>query len=386
MEGTLLHESTQITSLSTSFQHGITDVTNSTRGHEANLVPIFPQEIFQHIADDVFAPTPPQKDYNGSIHSSKPLFAAVHGFMGASTTLHEIGIIRWVCILTIRDLKDWEVALKWRNFIRELICMDGVFDSNNQTVLQQFPHLHTVTIDSHSDVYKNALGRFSYRDVFSSLPPDVLRLEITCAHGPDLKIMEMVRAYCPKIEALRLGRCTMFNRSTPCEFWLDFPLDHDAYMSSDGTNDYAHSAAQEITTLSQLKHLRLGVYLVPSTTVLAHRAYHIRKEAAPAPINWQQALVDAAGPHGVNEPPGIPQLVEFYYHSQAMEAEFGPDSCSFCRDAFHDQSKDFQRGASAVMKNTIPSLEVVEWMDWFTPSHLGVSRHDVRPQERVTGP
>ncbi|KDN50551.1 hypothetical protein RSAG8_01049, partial [Rhizoctonia solani AG-8 WAC10335] len=195
--------------------------------------------------------------------------------------------------------------------------------------------------------------------------------------------MEMVRACCPKIEALRLGRCTMFNRSTPCEFWLNFPLEHDAYMSSDGTDDYAHSAAQEITTLSQLKHLRLGVYLIPSTTVLAHRAYHDRKAAAPALINWQQALIDAAGPHGVNGPPDVSQLVEFCYNAPAMEADFGSDSCSFCRDAFYDQSKDLQRGASAVMKTIIPSLENVEWMDWFTPSHLGVGRYDVRPTEAV---
>ncbi|EUC64858.1 hypothetical protein RSOL_493180 [Rhizoctonia solani AG-3 Rhs1AP] len=381
----LLHGSTRITSLrSTPVQHGITDVTDLTRGHDVNLVSILPREIFEHIADEVFALTPPQKDYNGSMHSSKPRFAVVENFMSASPILHEIGIIRWVCVLTIRDIHDWKVALKWHNFIRELVCMDGVFDSDNQTVLQQFPHLHTVTIDSHNDVYKNALGRFSYRDVFSSLPPNVLQLEITCAHGPDLKIMEMVRACCPRIEALRLGRCSMFNRSTPCEFWLDFPLDHDAYMSSDGTSDYAHSVAQEIAALSQLKHLRLGVYLVPSTTVLAHRAYHIRNEPAPAPINWQQALVDAAGPHGVNGPPDVSQLVEFYYHSGAMEAEFGPDSCSFCRDAFHDQSKDFQRSASAVMKTIVPSLEIVEWMNWFTPFHLGVSRHDVRPRRGVT--
>ncbi|KAH7341840.1 hypothetical protein B0J17DRAFT_715004 [Rhizoctonia solani] len=173
----------------------------------------------------------------------------------------------------------------------------------------------------------------------------------------------------------------MFNRTTPCEFWQGFPFDHDAYIASNGTDDYAHSVAQEINSLAQLKHLRLGVYLAPSTVVLAHRAYHTRKEAAPALINWQQALTNAAVHHGVNGAPDVSLLVEFYHHAPTSEAEFGPDSCSFCREAFYNQSKDFERSASAVMKTIIPSLEIVEWMDWFTPSHLGVSRYEFKHSE-----
>ncbi|CAE6456142.1 unnamed protein product [Rhizoctonia solani] len=382
MEGRSLYGPILIASPgSTPSQHGIVDVTNSQWTQKVDLVSIFPPEIFEYIADNLFMLTPPQKNYCGSIHSRKPPFTDVHGFMAASPALHDMGMIRWVCVLTIRDPEDWALVLDKSNLIRELICLDGVFSSNHHTILNRFPYLHSITIDAHSDVYKNEMGRFSYRDVFSTLPPNVVQLEITCAHGPDLKIIEMVRGCCPKIEALRLGRCTMFNRTTPCEFWRGFPFDHDAYIASNGTDDYAHSVAQEINSLAQLKHLRLGVYLAPSTAVLAHRAYHVRKEAAPALINWQQALTDAAVHHAVNGPPDVSLLVEFYYPSPAPEPDFGPDSCSFCREAFYDQSKDFERSASAVMKTIIPSLEIVEWMDWFTPSHLGVSRYDVkRPQ------
>ncbi|KAG8753556.1 hypothetical protein FRC11_007313, partial [Ceratobasidium sp. 423] len=359
------------------------DVTNLTRGQNVDFVSIFPLEIFEHIADYVFMLTPPQKGYDGSIHSGKPPFPAVHGFMAASPALHEMGMIRWLCILTVRDPGDWSVALKKSNLIQELICLDGVISSENHAILQQFPYLHTVSIDVHGDAYKNTSGHFSYRDVFSSLPASVLRLEITCAHGPDLKIIEAVRECCPKIEALRLGRCTMFNRTPACEFWLGFPFDHDAYIALDGTDDYAHSVAQEMVSLTRLKHLRLGVYLVPSTIVLAHRAYHVRKEAAPALINWQQALTDAVVHHGVNGLPDASQLVEFYHHTPVTEAGFGPNSCSFCQDAFYDQSKNSERSASAIMKTIIPSLENVEWMDWFTPSHLGVSRYDVRATDEA---
>ncbi|CAE6510449.1 unnamed protein product [Rhizoctonia solani] len=372
-------------SINSPLQNEILDQNNSMRGPNTDFVPIFPPEIFEHIADYVFALTPPEKDYGGSIHSSKPTFAAVRGFMAASPALHGMGIIRWICVLTIRDPEDWVMALKWLSIIRELICLDSAFNSDNHAILRQFPYLHSVSIDAHNDAYKNAVGHFSYRDVFSSLPLSVLRLEVSCAHGPDLKIIETVRDCCPKIEVLRLGRCTMFNRAPACEFWAGFPFDHDAYIASSGTDDYAHSVAQEVASLTRLKHLRLGVYFAPSTTVLAHRAYHVRKEAAPVPINWQHALTDAAGHHNVDGPPDASQLIEFYHNAPVTETNFGPDSCSFCRGAFYDQSKNFESSASSVMKTIIPSLEKVEWMDWFTPSHLGVSRYDVGSSEGTTG-
>ncbi|CAE6411014.1 unnamed protein product [Rhizoctonia solani] len=377
MEGRDPHVSTLITSLrNPPGQDRAVDATSPISGKQ--LGSIFPLEIFEQIADYLFATIPPHKNYHGSIHSTKPPFSAVYGFMAASPPLHNMGIHRWVYLLTVRNPGDWGTLLKMSSSVRELICLDGVLNSENHAILKQFSGLHTVSINAHTDVYKNASGRFSYRDVFSALPKSVLQLEITCAHGPDLKIIETVRDCCPNIEVLRLGRCTMFNRIPACEFWLGFPFDHDAYIASDGTDDYAHSVAQEIVSLTRLKHLGLGVYLVPSTTVLAHRAYHTRGVAAPIPLNWQQALTDNAGPTTANGPPNESQLIEFYHHNDDAETKFGRDTCSFCRDTFYEQSKTFERSASTVMKTIVPSLESVEWMDWFTPSHLGVSRCDVR--------
>ncbi|ELU40431.1 hypothetical protein AG1IA_05535 [Rhizoctonia solani AG-1 IA] len=380
MEGGNPHESTLITSLrNLPSQSRVVDTTDPLSRKQLDFISKFPLEIFGYIADHLFAATPPQKNHHGSIHSTKPPFSTVRGFMSASRPLHDMGMLRWVYLLTIRDSGDWEVVLKMTNSVRELICLDGALDSGNQSVLNQFPHLHTVSINAHEDVYKNASGRFSYRDVFNLLPTSILRLEITCAHGPDLSIMRIVRDHCPNIEVLRLGRCTMFNRIPACEFWLGFPFEHDAYIASHGIEDYAHSVAQEIVSLRRLKQLRLGVYLVPSATVLAHRAYHLREVAAPVPVNWQQALIDSGQQPAVNEPPDEPLLIEFYHRDEEAESKFGPDTCSFCRDGFYEQSRALERSASAVMKAMVPSLESVEWMDWFSPYHLGVSRCDVGP-------
>lgn len=84
------------------------------------------------------------------------------------------------------------------------------------------------------------------------------------------------------------------------------------------------------------------------------------------------------------EPPHLPevsQLISLYH--QEPEADFGPDTCTFCREAFFEGAKDAERSASTVMKRIVPSLETVEWMDWFTPSHHGASCYCVDPKLEV---
>ncbi|KAG9096008.1 hypothetical protein FRC06_009177, partial [Ceratobasidium sp. 370] len=118
------------------------------------------------------------------------------------------------------------------------------------------------------------------------------------------------------------------------------------------------------------------VYFMPSTVVLAHRVYHTRGLAEPAQLDWQRAMSDL---HGlpIPEPPqrlDSAQLVAFYH--QVAEQEFGPETCNFCHESFQP-SRQAERGANAVIKELLPSLQTIEWMDWFSPSHLGVSSHFV---------
>jgi hypothetical protein len=105
-------------------------------------------------------------------------------------------------------------------------------------MLTQFPRLCAVSVDSHEDVQSNTDNRFAYRNLFSSLPSSLRRLEIKHAHGPDINVISTVKRCCPDLEELWLGRCTMFNRTPACNFWQSFPFDHDSYISSEGTDAY----------------------------------------------------------------------------------------------------------------------------------------------------
>lgn len=122
---------------------------------------------------------------------------------------------------------------------RELRCLDQALKSHQHwRNLATLTRVHTLSIDAHNDISHDG-DRFAYRNFFKALPPSIIRLEVIHAHGPDVKVISAVKRYCPKLEELRLGRCTMFNRSPACEFWQRFFLEHDSYLSIEGTEEYA---------------------------------------------------------------------------------------------------------------------------------------------------
>ncbi|KAF8599665.1 hypothetical protein BDV93DRAFT_560140 [Ceratobasidium sp. AG-I] len=172
----------------------------------------------------------------------------------------------------------------------------------------------------------------------------------------------------------------MFNRSPACDFWRRFFLEHDSYLSIDGTEEYALSLAQELAQLTCLRILRLGVYITPSSAVLAHRLYHIRGLPAPAMIDWQQAIPLAQIPpiQGNETPelePASSEDLVSLLHQPSSEPDFGPETCSLCVEEILDISQAAESNANQILKQLVPSLEIVEWMGWFTPGHLGSNTH-----------
>ncbi|QRV89400.1 hypothetical protein RhiJN_17418 [Ceratobasidium sp. AG-Ba] len=311
--------------------------------------------------------------------SIKPNWKEVVGFLSASQSLRQMAIPRWFQVLKIHKSSDWYIALEHSNYVREIVCLEeALFDYRDKHILTHFTRLYTLSIDFHQDVKHNG-GQFAYRQVLWELPSSIRRLEITHAHSPDANVISMVREFCPKLEELRLGRCTMFNRFPVCDFWRAFPLEHNSYLSDSGIEDYAGSLARELAPLKRLKILQMGVYLVPSSAVLAHRLYHTRGLPAPAIIDWQQAIPLAQQPlniHPVNpvqvEPATTSALIDLL-HQPDLDFDASQPMCSLCLAEFSEANWSAETAAASILKEVVPSLETIQWMNWFSPRHLGLS-------------
>ncbi|KAG9124452.1 hypothetical protein FRC07_011579, partial [Ceratobasidium sp. 392] len=137
------------------------------------------------------------------------------------------------------------------------------------------------------------------------------------------------------------------------------------------------SLAQELAPLRHLRVLQMGIYLAPSSAVLGHRLYHTRGFSAPDVIDWQLAIPPAQQPLNVeHEDPvqaelgaATDALIDLLHQSNS---EFD-DACDLCLDQYDQPNRDAEAAANRILKDLIPSLEVIQWMNWSTPNHLGVS-------------
>ncbi|CAE6410990.1 unnamed protein product [Rhizoctonia solani] len=339
---------------------GMGDVFQGTKSQPTTeKSPDLSYEIIGLIADFLFELK--LSSHSGNTESDticcvKPKWRHVVGFMNASSQLHRIGLERWVAVLTIRTSQDLEVATSFSPYIRELIFDIAPFLPLDNSVWSRFPKLRAISVDCHEDVQPvSGTHRFAYRDVVATLPQTLRYLETRHAHGPDVNVIACAKRDCPNLESLRLGRCTAFNRIPACQFWRSFPFEHDSYFSCEGSDSYAHSLADELAPLRSLRLLRLGIYLMPSTAVLAHRCFHIHEQPAPPQINWQAALT-----------PMLPDTVDPQPQPQSPQAS---DLIALLHQA--PEEKDLT-SANRILKEVIPNLDRVEWMDWFTSKHLGV--------------
>ncbi|KAG8770401.1 hypothetical protein FRC12_004289 [Ceratobasidium sp. 428] len=350
---------------------------------------MLPVETIERIADFLFEARPPimNRDSATPISCVKPQWNEVAGFMEASPALHAVGYVRWLTVLTVQKPEDWAIVSCSSQLVRELRCADGaLINARHQNILGKFSHLYALSIDAHGDVMYDNRNHFTYRDLFLSLPTSLRRLEIIRAHGPDMKVISAAKEYCPNLEELRLGRCTVFNSPTICKFWQTFPLDHDSYMSIEDTDSYVHSVAQELGPLQSLQRLRLGLYLIPSTTILAHRVYHKRNMVAPEVIEWQHAVSLAVFPNeaalndvaALNLLPGTTdQLSSILYQTDPYE-DFGSEQmCELCVESISQTGYESETRANAILKNLLPNLKSVEWMSWLSSGHTGVNIHEL---------
>jgi hypothetical protein len=79
-----------------------------------------PLELVERIADFLFQTTP-------AVHGSsmpesmlcvKPLWRDVAGFMGASPILHKMGYRRWLQIISVKNVNDWNIITEHVELVR----------------------------------------------------------------------------------------------------------------------------------------------------------------------------------------------------------------------------------------------------------------------------
>jgi hypothetical protein len=128
----------------------------------------------------------------------------------------------------------------------------------------------------------------------------------------------------------------------------------------------------------------MGLYLVPSETVLAHRLYHRRGLLAPGAIDWQQAIpwaeLPVDTPLEAIQPATTDQLSSVLYdHDHDQDSEFGlQENCAMCVETTSQISRETETRANAILSEFLPSLTIIQWMGWLTPGHLGVNSYDMQ--------
>lgn len=82
--------------------------------------PSLPVEVIERISDFLFEIKLPIPDCTGntSITCSKPVWSEVESFMRASVDLHNMGFTRWLCVITVKERKDWEIILQNMRVVR----------------------------------------------------------------------------------------------------------------------------------------------------------------------------------------------------------------------------------------------------------------------------
>ncbi|KAF8602600.1 hypothetical protein BDV93DRAFT_607425 [Ceratobasidium sp. AG-I] len=182
----------------------------------------------------------------------------------------EVYLREWFRSLTLKSVEDWNYAKEHgiANYARILFLTESALLSH-KTVKGHFDlsdsqHIHTLFLDCHNDVgCSKSCGQtqWSYKRIMPRLPRGLKSLAILNGHGPDLQVIRHAITQCPDLEHLRLGRCTKYNRPDDCNFWQNFPKDHDSYFSNKGIDGYSKALGSELAKLIRLKSVFVNVYL-----------------------------------------------------------------------------------------------------------------------------
>ncbi|CAE6504771.1 unnamed protein product [Rhizoctonia solani] len=193
------------------------------------------------------------------------------GFASACKAYRGMYMDEWSRCLTLHEVEDWKFAInhEFAAHVRVLTLKEKALLSHAAVKahidISGFKRICALTLDCHNDVgHSTSLGvkaQWSYKKIIPNLPKNLKSLTILNAHGPDLQVIQKAIKQCRNLESLTLGRCTKFNRPICCEFWANFPNDHDSYFSGKGVDGYASALVAELQGLTHLKSIFVNVYL-----------------------------------------------------------------------------------------------------------------------------
>lgn len=297
------------------------------------------------------------------------------GLANACKSYRSLYMSEWSRHLTLRDVKDWKSAITYgfANHARIVILEESAL-LNHAAVkahldFSRFALIHTLILDCHNDVgctnSSGAKGQWSYKRIMPSLPKCLKSLVILNAHGPDLQIIQRAIQQCGDLESLSLGRCTKFNRPGGCDFWNQFPNDHDSYFSGKGIEGYASALGAELRGLTKLKFIFVNVYLT-DTKYLNHTP---RAPAAPS-------LTANATGHSATPPTKDTDMNEEQSGSPGNEQS--QPICSETQDK--KNTEEAEETAAKILFKCHPSIKKVGFISYWSPDKLGWSLHDLKAE------
>lgn len=269
----------------------------------------------------------------------------------------------WSRLLTLSEAKDWKIAMAYRlaDHARIVTLKESALLNHAsvkaQLDLSGFERIHTLTLDCHNDVgcsnSSGHKGQWSYKRIMPCLPKRLKSLIILNAHGPDLQVIQRAIQQCGDLESLSLGRCTKFNRPNGCDFWKQFPNDHDSYFSGKGIEGYAKALGSELRGLAKLKYIFVNVYLTDTR--------YLNEPGDPSTVSptTPSPTTNNGSDEAHSEAPSCPEAEQ----SQPISAEMQDKK----------DTKEAENTAANLLFECHASLKAVGFISFWSPDHLGWS-------------
>ncbi|CAE6429745.1 unnamed protein product [Rhizoctonia solani] len=310
------------------------------------------------------------------------------GIAGASKSYHEMYLLEWCRYLTLFEVKDWKYAVE-RGFaphVRILTLQEGALPSHAAVKanldFSGYKLIHTLTLNCHKDVGCSSLnkGQWSYKKIVPELPKDLKSLVILNAHGPDLQIIQKATKQCKGLESLTLGRCTKFNQPDCCEFWKNFPNDHDSYFSGKGVDGYANALGTELQGLPHLKSIFVNVYLTDTKYLNETNSAPTSSVQAPqSPAPSTTDLVTATTKRSSNDQAQTP--IQAPLDSNSAQPKHREVKSKDQKD-----TEEAEENAAGILFDCHPALQSVGFISYWSKEHLGWSVQERKQDNKPKSP